>query len=283
MNTKLLITTSVFTLVALFTATVAAAERDSSWTSTHQSAGSQTASPSTPTPPPPLSSSDTTKPDAARHTNLTRVLVTGDALVQAQPDTAILIIAVVTQNPRALVAQQENARKSLEVVRAVKAAVGEGPSVEVKTSGYSLQPQRVYKEAQPPRIVGYEARNGVTVTISDLTKIGAVIDVASQAGANSVDNLSFTLRNDQPARGQALAEATREALSKAQVIAQALGGRVVRVAEVQEEGTIRRPPVPYEDMQLRVPAKVAAPTPVEVGSLDISSQVQLTVEIAVTP
>ena len=92
---------------------------------------------------------------------LTKVAVTGDSIVQAQPDTAILTVSVVTQARNALEAQQENANKSDAVVRALKNAAG--PGAEVKTSGYSIQPQRVYKENQPPTIVGYEARNSVTI------------------------------------------------------------------------------------------------------------------------
>ena len=75
---------------------------------------------------------------------VTRVNVTGDSIIQAQPDTAILTISVVTQARNALDAQQQNATKTDAVVRALKAAAGSG--AEVKTSGYSLQPQRVYKE-----------------------------------------------------------------------------------------------------------------------------------------
>ena len=206
---------------------------------------------------------------------ITKVLVTGDSIVQAQPDTAILTVSVVTQGRRALDAQQENANKSDAVVRALKAAAG--ANAEVKTSGYSLQPIRVYKEGQPPTITGYEARNSVTVTMSDLTKVGAVIDATSQAGANDVAGIAFTLRQDRAARDQALAEATREALSKAQVIAKALGGRVTRVVEVQEEGVERPRPIYAEQMQMRTMAP--ASTPIEVGSLDITSRVQLVVEV----
>src|SRR5687768_3367286 len=54
---------------------------------------------------------------------LTRVLVSGDSIVNAQPDTAILMISVVTQAKKAIDAQQENAVKSDAVMRAVKAAV----------------------------------------------------------------------------------------------------------------------------------------------------------------
>jgi uncharacterized protein YggE len=209
----------------------------------------------------------------------TKVTVSGDSIVQAQPDTAIVMVSVVTQGRRALDAQSENANKTDAVVRALKNAAG--PGAEIKTSGYSLQPQRVYKEGQPPTITGYEVRNSVIVTMSDLTRVGSVIDATSQAGANDFGGISFTLRKDRPARDQALAEATREAVSKAQVIATALGGRVVRIVEVQEEGMAR--PIPYYQgtMQMQMMKTNGAPTPIEAGTLDITSRVQLIAEIEV--
>ena len=200
---------------------------------------------------------------------VTRVMVAGDSIVQAQPDTAIVTVSVITQNRNALSAQQDNAAKTDAVVRALKAAAGAG--AEVKTSGYSLQPQRVYKENQPPTISGYEARNSVTVTLGDLTKLGTVIDASAQAGANDVSGIAFTLRQDRQARDRALSEATREAVSKAQVIASALGGRVVRIVEVQEEGFQQRPPVPLYQAEAMM-AKRDVATPIEVGALDITSQ-----------
>ena len=209
----------------------------------------------------------------------TRVLVTGDSIIQAQPDTAILTVSVVTQGRNALKAQQDNANRSDAVVRALKSAAGAG--AEIKTSGYSLQPIRVYKEGQPPTITGYEARNSVAVIMSDLTRVGAVIDATAQAGANDVTGISFTLRQDRSAREQALAEATRAAIGKAHVIAIALGGRLVRVVEVQEEGVQR--PGPVSEGQFGLMRASAAPTPIEVGSLNITSHVQLIAEIEVAP
>jgi uncharacterized protein YggE len=210
---------------------------------------------------------------------LTRVVVSGDSLVQARPDTAMISVAVVTQAQTALAAQQENARRSEAMVRALKSAAGAG--AEVETSGYSLQPQYNYRENQTPLIKGYEARNMVRVTLGDLTKVGPVIDAATGAGANTIDNLAFTLRRDEPARDQALAGATREALRKAQVMAQALGGRVGRIVEVQEASVGR--PVPIYDVQAMrgsiASKEMMQATPVEIGTLDIRAQVQLVAEI----
>jgi uncharacterized protein YggE len=209
----------------------------------------------------------------------TRITVGGDAIVQAQPDTAILMVAVVTQSKTAIDAQQQNATKTEAVVRALKAAAGTG--AEVKTSGYSLQPMRVYRENQPPTITGYEARNTVTLTTSELAKLGNVIDAVGQAGANDITGISFTLRHDRPARDRALLEATQEAMSKARVIAQALGGRVVTIAEVLEEG-FQRPPQPVYQAEAFM-AKRDASTPIEIGSLDVTSRVQLVAIVEMNP
>ena len=209
----------------------------------------------------------------------TRITVGGDAIVQAQPDTAILTVSVVTQAKTAIEAQQQNATKSDAVVRALKAAAGTG--AEVKTSGYSLQPMRVYRENQPPTITGYEARNTVTLTTGELAKLGNIIDAVGQAGANDITGVSFTLRQDRPARDRALQEATQEAMNKAKVIAQALGGRVVMIAEVAEEG-FQRPPQPVYQVEALM-AKRDVSTPIEIGALDITSRVQLVAIVEMNP
>jgi uncharacterized protein YggE len=88
------------------------------------------------------------------------------------------------------------------------------------------------------------------------------------------------LRQDRAARDEALRQATREALAKAQVIAGALGGRVGRILEVQEEGMIRPLPKYEADVQsVRMAGQI--PTPIEVGTLDITSRVQLVAEVDV--
>lgn len=217
---------------------------------------------------------------------LTRIIVSGDANIQAQPDTAVLVISIVTQGQRALSAQQENAQKSDAVIRTVRALVG--TNSQIKTSNYSLQPQQDYRDDRLPKIIGYEARNSITVTTSELDKVGAVIDAASQAGANSIEKVSFILRADNPAREQTLAEATRQAMNKAQSVAQALGGRVVRVVE-EHEGSIANRPLNTSGEEAQVSygvspllsgaAKTAAVTPLETGSLSVKTQVQLVVEI----
>ena len=218
---------------------------------------------------------------AQKSSPLTRVTVAGETIMKAEPDAAVVVLSVITQGAQALSAQQENARKSDAVIQALKATAGSDP--EIKTSDYSLQPQFDYRDNKLPKIIGYEARNSVMVTMGDLTKVGAVIDAASRAGANSVGGVSFILRDNSPVRGQALAEASRQALKKAQSIAQSMGGQVVRVVEEQEAGTTGTPAaMPREataDFTETRGAIAYKPTPVQAGPLQVNSRVQLVVEI----
>ena len=225
---------------------------------------------------------------SSRSSRLTRVIVAGETSMKAQPDAAVVVLSVITQSPQALNAQQDNARKSDAVIQALKASAGADP--EVKTSDYSLQPQYDYRYNKLPKIIGYEARNSVMVTMGDLAKVGAVIDAASRAGANSVESVSFILRDNSPARGQALAEATRQALNKAESIAKALGGRVARIVEEQESGATNKT-FPDNSVisrnaatdSLRGDARKELLTPIQSAPLNVRSEVQLAVEIESTP
>ena len=208
----------------------------------------------------------------------TKVTVSGEAMTKVEPDAAVIVLSVVTQNAQAITAQQTNARKSEAVANAIKNTAG--TNAEIKTSDYSLQPQYDYRDNRLPKIVGYDARNSVIVTMSDLKNVGAVIDAASSAGANSVDNVSFILRQTSPARGQAVSDATHQAMNKAQSIAQALGGRVLRVVEENESATVTGERLMEYEATLGYNGDLRKnTTPITSGQLNIKSNVQLIVEI----
>lgn len=210
----------------------------------------------------------------------TKVTVIGEASLKAQPDTAVIVLSVVTQNPQALNAQQENAGKINAVTQAVQESAG--AKVEIKTNAYSLQPQQDYSDKKLPRIVGYEVRNSVTVTTPDLNKVGVIIDAASRAGANSVEGVSFILRDNSATAGQVLAEATSQAMTKARSIATAMGGRVVRVAEEQEQATTGLQPV-MNTYSLDSLSREREQTLVSAGPISVNSRVQLIVEVDARP
>src|SRR5207253_4350407 len=101
---------------------------------------------------------------------VTRVAVAGETNMKAEPDAAVVVLSVITQGTQAFNAQQENARKSDAVIHALQ-EVGANP--EIKTSDYSLSPQYDQRYNKLPKIIGYEARNSVMVTMGDLSRVGA--------------------------------------------------------------------------------------------------------------
>jgi len=210
---------------------------------------------------------------------LTRITVTGDAQAKIAPDTAVVTFAVVTQNVQALIAQQENARIS-EAVKSAVETIAVNAGSEIKTSDYNLSPQQDYS-GRRPKISGYEVRNTVSISINDLSQVGAVIDAATKAGANSVEGISFVIRENSPAQGDALALAARQAMTKAESIAQSLNGKIVRIVETHEGGMPTQPFSPSYSYNSNMAMNTSYTTPVQAGALNVRSQVVLVVEVEV--
>lgn len=72
------------------------------------------------------------------------------------------------------------------------------------------------------------------IRAQNVQRVGAVLDAATEAGANTVHGISFISERDQQAREEALRQAVRDARAKADVLAQALGVRLEGVESVYE-------------------------------------------------
>lgn len=204
------------------------------------------------------------------------VRATGEAALTAKPDQARLSVGVITDAATAEEAMQQNATQTTAVLDALKNVVGTGG--EIKTSNYSVSPQYKYEQGHSPVITGYQASNTVDVTLSDLSLIGKVIDGVGHAGANNINSIAFTLKNDQAVRAKVIAAATKQAQANAEAIAQALNVRVVGVASAETvDGGSPRPMTPTFSVMGR--QAMAAPTPVETGTLDVHATVSVTLEV----
>src|SRR5581483_5695368 len=121
------------------------------------------------------------------------------------------------------------------------------PKRNIHTSQLSLYPitanPRPGEENQPPRIVAFRAQNTVTVRIEDLSLVSRVIDASVGAGGNTIEGIDFGLKDETPARLQALRQGVAEARRKAEAMAGALGVRLVRVQDAEEGGVRVVPPV----------------------------------------
>lgn len=218
------------------------------------------------------------------------ISVSGTGYVYAEPDMAKVSIGVTTEATTSTQAMADNANAMDKVINAIKA---QGiPAGDIKTSTVSLQPKYEYQyptsssgsydKPSPPaslstRIVGYTATNTVTVTVRDISKVGAVIDAGYNGGANQIHGVSFTLSDEKGASvyKQALQKAVAEASDKAKVIASASGVGEIKLKTISESGQYY--PVAYDGMERSAMATGAvAPTPVSPGQQHVSATVSLT-------
>lgn len=202
------------------------------------------------------------------------VRVTGQASIAVEPDVATLRLSVVSHDKSSQRAAEENAARTQAVFAGLRKLLGE--AVDLHTQGFSLQPQYDHRQPQSddgPVLRGYRVSNSVVLRLEKLDRVGAAVDAAIAAGANQVESLVFGLKDDRDARTRALADATRRAQQKADTVARALGTEVLRVVSVEEGGG--GPPRPVYAAEMRM----AAATPVEAGSVDVSASVVLIAEL----
>jgi uncharacterized protein YggE len=203
------------------------------------------------------------------------ITVVGQATITAVSDQARIEFGVVTQGANAREAAERNAERLDRVLAELRRTLKGGTPIE--TVGYNLNPDYRYpQEGGQPTITGYTATNVVRVTTNDLKQIGQVIDVAIRAGANNVQSLQFTLRDEQSVRAKALREAATRARAKGDALASALGIRIARIYQVREEApaTVR----PFIGMMAA--EKQQASTPIEPGRIEVEATVTLVLEIA---
>ena len=206
------------------------------------------------------------------------IQVTGQAKVSRPPDRVYIDIGVTTQARKSEAATEQNATRVSAVIAAVKSSAGAG--VQLTTTQYSVGPNYNYpRGGGSPTIIGYTASNVVQVRLDDLARIGRVIDAATQAGSNNVQDIRFALRDEEVPRAEALREAAQNARRDAEALAEALDLRVVRVLAVGEEVPEGRP-LPLYAQKMSVAAAPAPATPVEAGTIDVNATVTLTVEVA---
>lgn len=205
------------------------------------------------------------------------VVAHGEATINARPDQARVQLGVVTQAQTAQAAGSQNATQTSAVLAELRKTMGTG--AEIKTVNYSVYPNYTQpKEGRTAVISGYTASNIVEVTLNDLTLTGRVIDAGTRAGANNVQGVQFTLRDEQKSRGEALSQAAKQARANADALAGALGMRIRRVVRVEDSGAT--PIFPMRQMErLQMAAADAMVAPVEPGTVQIRATVRVTAEV----
>jgi uncharacterized protein YggE len=205
------------------------------------------------------------------------IWVSGTGKVYATPDVAILSLGIESQEVSVAEAQANAAAAMADVMQALE---DQGIAEEdIQTQYFSIrevtQWEPVYNGADKETVIGYEVTNTVSVKVREVTQAGAVIDAVVAAGGDltRVNGITFTVEDPTDYYADAREQAAAYAQAKAEQLADLTGVELGEATYVSESSSYGSPNYYRGDAFLVEEA--AAPTPISVGTLEITATVQI--------
>lgn len=156
--------------------------------------------------------------------------VYGEGQAQAEPDTATLSLNVtgVAKEYTTAVNQLNSTTERLK--NSVQAS--QLPMIELKTSDFSIQTETKYENGQSIDI-GYRASHRMSVVLdNDKQVLNAMVELMSHSQSNAEFQVSFSLKNPEVLRQQALQNAVIAAQNNAHTLASSAQVQLGKVQEI---------------------------------------------------
>ncbi len=209
--------------------------------------------------------------------------VQGNIEFDVAPDLAKVSFRIITNSQTAQDAQVRNRELGDSVVSALKqAGVREN---EIETTGYRIEKLQEWDQ-NLQRMVdkGYQATNAFVVSTKDLNKVGPLLDVGIQAGANNVESISFELSEEKQreVKTESLRKATMNAREKAEALADGAGVKLGKVLSLNENSYYVQPFYRGDVMMAKAEGMGGPeipPTDISPQDVHISAQVSVSYEI----
>lgn len=209
--------------------------------------------------------------------NARRITVTGDAVARAAPDMAVLTLGVRNQGATAAEAlAATNAGASAVLSRLSETGIA---ARDMQTGGLTLTPVRAYDNDRnaPPRVIGFEASNTVTIRARDLTALGGILDAVVTDGANEFRGLRFALQDPAPLLATARKRAVADAMARAALYAEAAGLRLGPVMAIREPSA---QPAPMPMIRAEMAMADGGGVPIAQGELELRAEVVMEFKIS---
>ncbi len=162
------------------------------------------------------------------------ITVTGTGEVLVPADVAIVSLGVSSAEREVLTAQA----KTNEAIAAIRAALIDGGISEsdINTGYINIYARYDYSSGNET-ISGYSAYSTLAIRVSDIDRVGEVIDLAFAAGANTLDGINFSATDTKTAKEDAMKAAVEDARGKAEILAEASGLHLLGIEEITEQNT----------------------------------------------
>ena len=203
------------------------------------------------------------------------ISVTGDGSVSVAPDMATVSLGVTTEADTAKAAMTANNEALTTVIERLKSAGVEAR--DIQTSGLSLGPRFDYSvtsSSGSQAINGYIASNMLTVRVQAIDTVGGVLDAVITDGANTLNGVTFGLKDSRAATDEARKTAITDARRKAELYAAEVGAKLGRVVSISEQNGFMSP------MPMGAAAfDKASDVPVAQGELSVGASVGVVFEM----
>jgi len=205
------------------------------------------------------------------------ISLNGHGEVKAKPDMAVVNVGVMTQAPTAREALTQNTAAMEKVFASLKASGIEAK--DIQTSNFMINPRYQYDQnnAQPPRVIGYDVSNTVTVSVKKLDTLGAVLDKVVGEGSNQINGVMFAIADDEKLKDEARKLAVADAERKAKLYAEATRISLGQIMSVSE-GNYQPPQPVYYGKAVRADAAPSA-VPIAEGEQTVAIDVNIAWEI----
>ena len=205
------------------------------------------------------------------------ISVTGTATSSVDPDLLLITFGVETQEKSAKDALFVNSESMTGIVETIQSlGISED---EISTSRLSIYP--IYDSYRDPvtekytqELIGYRVTNTITVETEQMDKAASIIDGAVSAGANRVENVSFTLSPQKQiqVKDELLGKAVINAKTKAENALAPLDHKIIGVKAVTLSEFGIPPPTPmFTAGGFAEDAAIKSSTPVFSGDQDITT------------
>ncbi|WP_408959617.1 SIMPL domain-containing protein [Natrinema sp. 74] len=203
------------------------------------------------------------------------ITVSADGTVEADPDRAIVSVGVEASGESAEAVTDELATGA-ERLRAAFDELGI-PGENVEEGQYRISPARKRTGEE----VRFEGTHSFEVTLTDVDRVGEVIDAAVTAGADDVGYVNFSLQAETRAelRKDAIDAALSNADAEATHIADNRGVSLEGTTAVTT-GDVQVHPVRQETMASGDAAGGAPPTEIDAEPVSVSASVTVTYAFA---
>jgi len=225
--------------------------------------------------------------------NQPAITVSGEGIIRAKPDVAILSVGIVTEADTVGNAQTQNNT----IADKVKAAIIAQGVVEadISTSRYNIYPVGTpYPVPAPLSVTGSEGsvapvapeitaiagqinrvENYLEIKVRKVDTVGKVIDAATGAGATNIESIYFSVENKDTLLAQARNLAGTAAKTKADQLAKSMNVSLGRLLSV-DESSYYPGPIMYAAEAVKTSG---AGTTISTGTLDITVNITARYEI----